>query len=123
MNRQIIESRVFTARVNELLDATTYTNLQNLLVTTPDKGDVIPGCGGLRKLRVENPRRGKGKRGGCRVVHLHVPEVQQLHLLAIYSKDEQDDLTAAQKKVLKALEEQTRREACRRHGAKGTRQK
>jgi len=60
-----VEMRPFTALVGELLDDETYRKVQNELIENPHKGDVIPESGGLRKLRVENPKRGKGKRGGC----------------------------------------------------------
>lgn len=41
---------------------------QNLLMLQPEDGDLIPGRGGLRKLRFADARRGKGKRGGLRVI-------------------------------------------------------
>ena len=45
---------------------------QRELLNDPEMGSVMPGCGGLRKMRVAHPRRGKGKRGGARVIYLHV---------------------------------------------------
>lgn len=62
-------------------------------------------------MRVEEPPRGKGKRGGCRVIYLAIPEAARIDLLAIYSKDAQDDLTEAQRKSLKAVAERARRTA------------
>jgi hypothetical protein len=73
----------------------------------------MPGCGGLRKIRLANPRRGKGKRGGARVIYLHVPEVNWIYLLDIYGKDEKEDLSAAEKKILKRLAEEFKQEAMR----------
>ncbi len=106
-----VEAGVFTRCVRELLDEETYRAFQNELVRNPAKGPVMPGCGGLRKVRVEDPGRGKGKRGGCRVIYLHFPEVERIDLLAIYSKDQRDDLTAKQRKAMKALAERARKEA------------
>ena len=48
--------------------------LQRELMNDPESGAVMPGCGGLRKIRIADPGRGKGKRGGARVIYLHVPE-------------------------------------------------
>ena len=63
----------------------------------------MPGCGGLRKIRIADPKRGKGKRGGARVIYLYVPEAKWFFMLDIYGKDEQDDLSPAQKKTLAQL--------------------
>lgn len=79
------------------------SGLQQELLNDPDAGVVMPGCGGLRKLRAADPKRGKGKRGGVRVIYLHVAEADVIVLMDIYGKDEQEDLTTDQKKVLKRL--------------------
>jgi hypothetical protein len=76
----------------------------------PESGDVMPGCGGLRKVRTLDPRRRKGKRGGARVIYLHVPDAKRFYMLDIYDKDEQDDLNANQKKQLKRLADQLKLE-------------
>lgn len=106
-----VETEAFTERLRELLDGETYRAFQNELVRNPEKGAVMPGCGGLRKVRVEEPSRGKGKRGGCRVIYLAIPEAARIDLLAIYSKDTQDDLNEAQRKALKAVAERARQSA------------
>ena len=103
------ETPFFTRRVAELLDDETYRGLQNELQVNPAKGAVMPGCGGIRKVRWDDPSRGKGKRGGWRVIYLHVPETRCMYFVTIYGKDEQDDLDAAQKRQLRALAEQTKR--------------
>ena len=77
----------------------------------PEKGAVIPGCGGLRKVRTADPKRGKGKRGGARVIYLHIPEAKWFYLLDIYDKDEQEDLSAGQKRELSKLAAELKREA------------
>ena len=51
------------------LDDDDFRGLQNLLMLQPEAGDSIPGTGGLRKLRFADARRGKGKRGGLRVIY------------------------------------------------------
>lgn len=109
-----VETEMFTERVRELIDEETYRRFQTVLVRNPETGAVMAGCGGLRKIRVEEPRRGKGKRGGCRVIYLHIPEATRIDLLAIYDKEMQDDLTAEQRRRLKSLAERARQEALSR---------
>ena len=69
-------------------------------------GAVIPGTGGLRKVRWAMP--GKGKRGGARVIYYHHEADYPLILLAGYAKNEKADLTAAEKKAMGAFVETVR---------------
>ena len=69
----------------------------------PEAGDIIEGTGGLRKMRLADAKRGKGKRGGLRVIYYWWLAGKQFWLFTIYSKDEKDDLSPAQKKILKVL--------------------
>jgi len=69
----------------------------------PDAGDVIEGIGGLRKIRFADEKRGKGKRGGLRVIYYWWVSGKQFWLFTIFNKDEMDDLTTAQRKILKDL--------------------
>lgn len=64
---------------------------------------MIEGTGGLRKLRHADARRGKGKRGGLRVIYYWWQAGRQFWLFTLYDKDEMEDLDADQKKTLKAL--------------------
>jgi hypothetical protein len=109
-----IESRAFTARVKEFLETDAYRSFQNALMADPARGAVMPGCGGLRKIRVQDAHRGKGKRGGARVVYLVIPEASRIDLLAIYGKNEKDDLSPDERKVLAAMARQARMEAVAR---------
>ncbi len=111
MNLLFIESRGFTDWVVEFLDDEDYAAFQQRLMADPDRGDVMPGCGGLRKIRLALPRRRTGKRGGARVIYLYVPEARWIYLLDAYGKEEKEDLSAAEKKVLKRLAEQFKLEA------------
>ena len=106
-----IESSHFTKTLLERLSDEEYRGLQERLMSNPAAGDVMPGCGGLRKIRHGDPRRGKGRRGGLRVIYLHLPEPSWIFLLDIYGKDEQDDLSAQEKKVLARLAAQVKDEA------------
>jgi hypothetical protein len=75
--------------------------MQNVLLVTPDAGDLIRGGGGLRKLR--SSAQGRGKRGGARVIYYwHVPG-DRIYLIYGYVKSRSEDLTARQLKVLREL--------------------
>lgn len=89
-------------RAQYLTDAA-YLALQNALMKQPAAGDVIEGTGGLRKLRHADPRRGKGKRGGLRVIYYGWLGGEQFWLFTLYDKDEATDLTSTQRKVLKHM--------------------
>jgi hypothetical protein len=113
MKALFIETRGFTAWLAECVPDEVYAELQRELMENPQKGNVIPGCGGLRKVRLSSPRRGKGKRGGERVIYLYVPEAKWFFMIDGYGKDEQDDLTPAEKRQLARLAEQFKSEARR----------
>ena len=84
MKAVFVESSEFTEWVAEFLPDETYARTQQELMDNPDRGSVMPGCGGLRKLRTADPGRGKGKRSGTRIIYLYVPEVKRFFLLDIY---------------------------------------
>lgn len=71
------------------------------LAANPQAGDVIPGTGGLRKLRWA--RTGEGKRGGYRAIYYFFTDEVPIYLLAIYAKNQQVDLSAQQKRRLSEL--------------------
>ena len=119
--RTFVESRIFAARVREFMDDAGLREVQNELMANPQKGAVIPGCAGLRKVRVADRSRGKGKRGGARVIYLDIPQAGRMDLIAIYGKDEQEDLTADRKRVLIRLAELAKAEATAKLGRKGRR--
>jgi hypothetical protein len=111
MDKVFLESHNFTEWILENLDDVTYLRFQLHLMKHPDSGAVMPECGGLRKVRLALPRYGRGKRGGARVVYLHVPEADRIYFLDAYSKNEKADVDAAQKKKFKRLAEQLIQEA------------
>jgi hypothetical protein len=99
----IVETRAFTARIGELLSDEQYRSLQLQLAGRPSAGDVIPGTGGLRKVRWA--AKSRGKRGGCRVIYFWHAASNRVLMLFAFSKNERVDLTAAQKKVLRQIVE------------------
>ena len=97
------ETNVFTRDITVLLSDDEYAELQGALIVDPEAGDIIKETSGLRKLRWSQQRRGKGKRGGIRVIYYWYVPGSLIYMLLAYSKDEQDDLSATQKRVLVRL--------------------
>jgi mRNA-degrading endonuclease RelE of RelBE toxin-antitoxin system len=100
----IVETSIFTRQVQVLLSDDEYRQLQMTLVLQPDLGVIIPGSGGLRKARWTI--RGRGKRGGVRVIYYWAVVRDTILMLFIYTKNEQDDLTSDQLKVLRRIVEE-----------------
>lgn len=96
-----IETPVFTRQITALVDDDDYAVLQRELAENPEAGDVIPGTGGLRKIRMA--AKGHGKRGGARVIYYYFTSASQIALLLAYAKNEAENLTAVQKKALKQV--------------------
>ncbi len=102
-----IESVDFTDVVKDYFGSDeAYADFQSELAGQPDKGDVIPGASPLRKLRWGDKRRGMGKRGGLRVIYIHIPDLRVLFMLDVYGKDEADDLAKDEKEELQKLAKQ-----------------
>ena len=98
---RFIETPIFTASAGRLLGDESYRQLQIALMLRPEQGPVIPGAGGVRKLRWARP--GGGKRGGVRVIYYWSPAEIAFYMLYCYAKNEQGDLTRAQAKALGRL--------------------
>ena len=103
MNAIFVELPSFASRRTQYFDDDAFRGLQQFLMEQPDAGDVIQGAGGLRKLRFGDGRRGKGKRGGLRVIYFHWQEGSQFWLFTLYDKDEVADLTQAQRRALRDM--------------------
>ena len=88
-----IELPAFERHRSNYLSDDAFGRLQATLMKNPDAGAVIEGTGGLRKLRFADARRGKGKRGGLRVIYYWWDSGLQFWLYTIYDKDERDDLS------------------------------
>ena len=99
----IIETSVFTKQVQKLLSAEEYQLLQSVLVEQPDAGSLIRGSGGLRKIRWA--AKGRGKRGGNRVIYYWAVSQEQLLMLLIYPKNVRDDLSHDQLHMLRKIVE------------------
>lgn len=93
----------FERHREDYLDDEAFLRLQRSLMLNPEAGDVVPGTGGLRKLRFADERRGKGKRGGLRVIYYWWDAGSQFWLFTVFDKDEMSDLTATERKALKEM--------------------
>lgn len=93
-----MESPHFTAQVLEALSDEAYRKFQLDLAAHPESGDVIPGLHGLRKVRLG--AKGKGKRGGARIIYLHLPDAGVIFLFTLCTKGDISDLSPEQKRRL-----------------------
>ena len=98
---EFIETPVFTKLITELLPDDSYRLLQDALAKNPQAGDLIPGGGGIRKLRFALP--GKGKRGGARLIYYWQTSKDKTYMLLAYAKAKKENLEPAQITILKAL--------------------
>jgi mRNA-degrading endonuclease RelE of RelBE toxin-antitoxin system len=98
---RFIETPVFSRAIIALLDDEAYRLLQLAMLLRPECGPLIPNSGGLRKLRWPLP--GRGKRGGLRVIYYWDERREVFYMLYAYTKNEQEDLTAQQLRVLARL--------------------
>ena len=95
---EIVETTVFTRRIDRILDAESYRLLQLHLLQHPDAGDIIRGSGGLRKIRWAP--KGSGKSGAARVIYYWAVDDETILMLFAFGKNEQSDLTTHQLKQL-----------------------
>ena len=103
MKAVFVELPAFERRRADYLDDNAFRRLEDLLMKHPEAGDPMPDTGGLRKLRFGDARRGKGKRGGLRVIYYWWDAGFQFWLFTLYDKDEMADLTPQQRRTLKAM--------------------
>lgn len=95
---EFIETPVFTKLITALLSDEEYTGLQKLLIENPERGDLIRGGGGIRKVRYG--RQGTGKSSGIRVIYYWLSEDHQIYMLVAYPKSKKDNLTPDEIAVL-----------------------
>ena len=103
MKAVFVELPPFERLRKNYFDDDAFLGLQRLLMVDPEAGDLIPGTGGLRKLRFGDERRGKGKRGGLRVIYYWWDAGSQFWLFTVFNKNEMSDLSANERKALKEM--------------------
>jgi hypothetical protein len=94
-----VEIPSFTRQINDLAVDDIYQGLQKELLKAPKKGDVIPHSGGLRKMRMKLP--GRGKSAGARIIYLYLEEREIVILFYAYTKAERENLSQAQLDALR----------------------
>jgi hypothetical protein len=98
---EFIETPTFTRLLVDLMTDDEYTVLQHALVENPERGEIIQGGGGIRKLRHALP--GRGKSGGVRVIYYWLRHDDQVYMLLIYPKSKKDTLTDRETALLREL--------------------
>lgn len=103
-----VETSTFTRLITDLVDDDVYADFQQELAENPGKGGPMAGCGGVRKVRLALP--GKGKSGGARVCYLYLKQNDVIYLLYAFTKGDADNLSAEGKKAMRTLAQQIKNE-------------
>lgn len=103
-----IETSTFTRLIADLVDDEDYADFQNELAANPERGGPMSGCGGVRKVRMALP--GKGKSGGARVCYLYLKQDDVIYLLYVFTKGDADNLSADGKRAMRSLAQQIKNE-------------
>lgn len=102
------ETKNFTKQIVRLVSDDDFAKFQRLLIQIPKGGKLIPGGGGIRKIRF--PAKGKGKRGGARVIYYFAVFQEKIFLLDVYTKNEKADLTLPELHNLRKIVEEWSKE-------------
>lgn len=105
---KFVEHPAFTKQIGDLISDEEYSGFQFMLAENPEAGDVIPGLGGLRKIRLALP--GRGKRGGARVLYLLFLRAETIYFVYAFTKGRMEDLPPDKKRVIRAIVEQIKQE-------------
>jgi len=106
---EFVESKVFSKQI-WALPAGVLINIQSDLVQNPHRGDIVKGTHGVRKARAADPGSSRGKSSSYRYLYLYLEHAGRIHLLYLFSKGDQADLSPDQTRIIGALSQQIRRE-------------
>jgi hypothetical protein len=112
----VAETSVFSRRADALLSQEERGRLIDVLAADPTQGDLVPGLGGIRKMRFAAG--GQGKSGAFRVIYFLASTDQPVLALLIYGKNEQANPTADQRRAMLTLVETIKAGGKRRPGSK-----
>lgn len=98
-----IEVPEFTKRLHEIASLDVLFAIQADLIADLERWPVIAGTGGARKGRIGDPAKGRGKRGSFRYLYYYVEHRGHIYLIYLFAKNEQDNLTAAQNRIIASL--------------------
>ena len=96
-----VETRLFSKQMSEYLSDEEYAALQRALMADPQAGDLVSGAGGVRKIRWAV--RGRGKRGGVRVIYYAKVHEGVIWMLTIYAKNVTENIPA---RILRKIKEE-----------------
>ena len=96
---EFVETPIFTKRIIELTSPETVEALQAELIEDPERWPMVRGLHGARKGRVRDPKSSHGKSSSFRFIYLYLPHAGRIHLLFLFAKKEQSELTAGQVKA------------------------
>ena len=97
----VVEVEPFSAKAKQVWSEEEKLELVSFVAHSPEAGDLIPGTGGVRKLRWS--RRGTGKRGGVRVVYFFHDMALPVFLLTVYAKSDRADVSPSERRVMRKL--------------------
>lgn len=104
MRRVFVYAPLIQQRLSEFSNSEELSRqIENEILNNPELGDVVPGTGGVRKFRLADETRSKGKRGGIRVLFLDLPHVAKTYLLFLLKKGEASDIATDEKKAIRDL--------------------
>lgn len=106
---EFVESKIFSKQIREV-GGDLLTRMQSDLLQNPGRGAVVKGTHGVRKARVADPASGRGKSGSYRYLYLFLEHAGRIHLLYLFSKGDQSDLSPQQKLIIGALSQEIRKE-------------
>ena len=106
---EFVESKIFSKQIRAVA-AEVLTSIQSDLVQNPERGDVVKGTHGVRKARVADPGSSRGKSGSYRYLYLYLEHAGRIHLLYLFSKGDQANLSPDQTRIIGALSQQIRGE-------------
>lgn len=106
MKRKITQTKYFIKLISNLIKKRQilqedFDDFKKELAERPEMGDMIPGTGGVRKARLKSASRGKS--GGSRVCYYDIDHKNEIFLLLVYLKNQQENLTSEEKKTLKEI--------------------
>jgi hypothetical protein len=106
---EFVESKPFSKQVRER-SGEILARLQSDLIQNPERGAIVKGTHGVRKARVADPASTRGKSGSYRYLYLYLEHAGRIHLLYLFSKGEQADLSPQQKQIISSLSQEIRKE-------------
>jgi mRNA-degrading endonuclease RelE of RelBE toxin-antitoxin system len=104
----IVETPQFAAKADKILSAAEKDDLFDFIARNPKAGDIIPGTGGVRKMRFAV--QGKGKRGGVRVIYYYYNDRNPVLLFTVFGKNEKSDLREKEENILYRIVQEIKKE-------------